>query len=75
MNLTMTSDFSCKSMALRNASQSENTKLAYQKSWNHFNKWCSDIGLYAIQATPHDVIRFFMVISGFDQSAEKSHFL
>jgi len=54
---------------LHNASQSENTKLAYQKCWCQFKNWCSDAGLNAIEATPDDVIRFFITISGFGQSS------
>jgi len=69
MNLSIASESSFDTTSLLDASQSENTRLAYQKCWHHFKSWCSDAGLDAIEATPEDVIRFFVMISGFDQSS------
>ena len=68
MSISTTAEYSCDSKTLRSASQSENTKLAYRKCWHHFENWCSDSGVDAVEATPDDVIRFFITIAGFNQS-------
>lgn len=68
MNITATLKFSCDSSILRNAAQSDNTKLAYKKGWKHFSNWCENAGVDALQATPDDVVRFFIFVAGYSQS-------
>lgn len=45
---------------LRDASRSENTRLAYNKSWQWFDKWCRLNEIHAINANAEDVTNFLI---------------
>lgn len=49
--------------AVRKAARSENTRIAYRKSWKCFAKWCRGIGLDPQSAQPDDIIRFLVAMA------------
>ena len=49
-----------RTLALREASRSENTRLAYEKSWRSFTKWCQSKNLNPNLAETEDVVKFLV---------------
>ena len=49
--------------ALRNASRSDNTRVAYEKGWQCFISWCQSVDLVPQEAKPDDVVRFLIAMA------------
>lgn len=51
------------SQQLRNAALAHNTRIAYDKGWRCFSKFCHRQGIQPLSATPEEVADFFMEIA------------
>ncbi len=47
----------------RNAAQSKNTRVAYEKSWHCFDTWCRYQQLVPCEAKSEDVVRFIVAMA------------
>lgn len=50
------------SQMLRDAAQSQNTRIAYEKGWRCFEQYCDNEGLDPLQASPESLVQFFTKI-------------
>lgn len=70
-NQTWMSDYNKILGNIREASRSENTQIAYRKSWNCFSNWCQINGIKPIEAEAEDIIRFLITMAKNGPSGKK----
>ncbi len=50
--------------AIRQAAYSENTRIAYEKGWRCFARYCNGRGLCPYEAKPEHIVEFFATMAG-----------
>ena len=48
---------------VREAARSENTRIAYSKSWRCFAGWCRSVDLAPKEARPEDIVKFLVAMA------------
>lgn len=49
--------------AIKEAARSENTRVAYEKSWNCFSAWCQGMDLVPHEAQAEDIVKFLIAMA------------
>jgi len=57
------SEYSCRVHTLREAAQSENTRMAYEKGWQCFIAWCATVNLVPQEANSEDIAKFLVTMA------------
>ena len=53
----------CSVEKLQRAAQSENTRIAYEKSWQCFVSWCLTVDVVPLEAEPNDIVLFLVTMA------------